>query len=136
MYDEEFLSIFLFFLGYGQSSAIKNLNKSQFMDELISALNLKNPVIISPSMSGSYSLSYLIRHPENLGGFIPVSPVQTSILRDTSCPNDDTEVTLNEDCQKVMHHLKSNELRLSCIKVSVLTDYFSGFFYVIVIKKL
>lgn len=71
-------------------------------------------------MSGSFSLKYLIEHPEKLGGYIPVSPVGTSVLSQSSCVKErNAELPSNEDCQKVMKYLKSNELFLDCIKVSV-----------------
>lgn len=109
--------------GYGQSPAIRNLNKSQYIDDLITALHIKKIVLVSPSMSGSFSLRYLMEHPEKLSGYIPVSPVHTNILNDNPCSkqvDNNIEVVLNEDCKRIMHHLKSNDLKLNCIKVPTL----------------
>ena len=47
------------------------------MTKLISSLDLSVPVIVSPSMSGSVSLPFLIAHPEKVKGYIPVAPVYT-----------------------------------------------------------
>ena len=52
-----------------------------FLQDLINALKLEKPVIISPSMSGSYSLPFLINEPEEWAdrskGFVPVAPIFT-----------------------------------------------------------
>ena len=42
---------------------------------------MERPVIVSPSMSGSFALPYLLTHPESSGegcsGYIPIAPVGT-----------------------------------------------------------
>ncbi|XP_070558492.1 putative protein-lysine deacylase ABHD14B isoform X2 [Ptychodera flava] len=43
----------------------------------IEKLSLGQPVIVSPSMSGQYSLPFLFKHPELVRGFVPVAPVGT-----------------------------------------------------------
>lgn len=73
-------------------------------------------------MSGLFSLRYLVEHSEKLGGFIPISPVRTSILGDALCENPDdesTDVTLSDDCLKLMRYLYSDRPRLNCLKVSL-----------------
>ncbi|XP_060080327.1 putative protein-lysine deacylase ABHD14B [Ylistrum balloti] len=55
--------------------------RGSFIAELIKALKLTSPVIISPSMSGSFSLPFLFDQPDTMPprarGFVPVAPVQT-----------------------------------------------------------
>lgn len=57
-------------------------DKGLFLEKLITALDLRTPVIVSPSMSGSYSLPFLFTDPANVlkrsAGFVPITPVQTS----------------------------------------------------------
>lgn len=57
-------------------------DRGVFLEKLITALDLTAPVIVSPSMSGSYSLPYLFMDPANISkrsaGFVPIAPVQTS----------------------------------------------------------
>ena len=53
------------------------------MGAVIAGLGLVKPVIVSPSMSGSFSLPYLFTEPlatiqERISGFVPVAPVHTS----------------------------------------------------------
>lgn len=51
----------------------------KFMEELMKAINFTAPVIVSPSMSGKFSLPFLLSDPKNANkkshGFIPVAPV-------------------------------------------------------------
>jgi pimeloyl-ACP methyl ester carboxylesterase len=60
--------------GFGQSGRISG-QPLDFLIELIEHLNLTQPVLISPSMSGGYSLPLVTRHPEKLKGFVPIAPV-------------------------------------------------------------
>lgn len=66
--------------GYGQSPEIK-VDPVRYLEEVIKGLKLNKPVIVSPSMSGGFSLPYLFKDPENVlsraRGFIPVAPVGT-----------------------------------------------------------
>nr|CAB3219652.1 alpha/beta hydrolase domain-containing protein 14B-like [Phallusia mammillata] len=62
--------------GYGKSVKGKTeVNNADFLDHLITELALDKPVIVSPSMSGSFSIPYLFKYGEKMGGFVPVAPV-------------------------------------------------------------
>ena len=67
-----------YFLGYGQSDKFTADDRGKFLEELIKTLapNSK-PVLVSPSMSGSFSLPLLERNPNLICGYIPVAPVGT-----------------------------------------------------------
>ncbi|NEP56298.1 MAG: alpha/beta hydrolase [Symploca sp. SIO2G7] len=60
--------------GYGSSERISGSNK-YFLLELINSLNLNQPILVSPSMSGNYSLPFIVNYADQLGGFVPVAPV-------------------------------------------------------------
>jgi len=60
--------------GYGKSENISG-SRPEFLLKLLNALNLNLPVIVSPSMSGSYSLPFIVNHGEKLRGFVAVAPV-------------------------------------------------------------
>lgn len=60
--------------GFGQSQRIVG-SPQNFLSELMEQLNLQPPVLVSPSMSGGYSLPLVAQHPEKLKGFVPVAPV-------------------------------------------------------------
>ncbi|VDK31304.1 unnamed protein product [Gongylonema pulchrum] len=47
---------------------------AKFLDSVIKTLDLKKPIIVSPSASGSYSARYVLANQEKLSGFVPVAP--------------------------------------------------------------
>lgn len=65
--------------GYGRSTPAVKVDHSKFMEELIKALRLNRPIIVSPSMSGGYMLPYIFQDVENagtrIGGWVPVAPI-------------------------------------------------------------
>lgn len=67
--------------GYGNSPDASGVDPANYLEEVIKGLKLKKPVIISPSMSGSFSLPYIFKDPgkvlERARGFVPVAPVGT-----------------------------------------------------------
>ncbi|XP_046394736.1 protein ABHD14B-like isoform X2 [Ischnura elegans] len=63
--------------GFGETKTSYSGNRSSFLFELCSALGLLTPVIVSPSMSGSYSIPFLASHADKFSGFLPVAPVAT-----------------------------------------------------------
>ncbi len=60
--------------GFGQSQRIAG-SPQDFLIQLMEQLNLQPPVLVSPSMSGGYSLPLVAQHPDKLKGFVPVAPV-------------------------------------------------------------
>ncbi len=61
--------------GFGQSGSGNPDQPEAFLAELMEQLNLDRPVLVSPSMSGGYSLPLVARHPNKLSGFVAVAPV-------------------------------------------------------------
>ncbi|PRD33334.1 UNVERIFIED_CONTAM: Abhd14b [Trichonephila clavipes] len=108
--------------GYGNSPAVQNLNKTTFLDSVIDVLNMENVVIISPSMSGVYSLEFLMKYFSKMAGFVPVSPVSSQILNRSPCkgPDNYTNFHFDKNCLKVLPYLKANPPVLNCIKVPTL----------------
>jgi pimeloyl-ACP methyl ester carboxylesterase len=60
--------------GYGQSAQVES-EPIDFMPNLLRNLNLARPVLVSPSMSGRYSLPLVANQPQQLAGFVAVAPV-------------------------------------------------------------
>ena len=65
--------------GHGESQNIKapeSAGSIQFLANLIKELGLERPVVVAPSMSGSYALPFVMdkEHAKELRGFIPVAP--------------------------------------------------------------
>jgi len=59
--------------GYG-SSPPGELAAEDFLAALVEALELDPPVVVSPSMSGVFSLPFVLDHPERVAAFVPVAP--------------------------------------------------------------
>ncbi|BFZ03816.1 hypothetical protein BsWGS_06854 [Bradybaena similaris] len=69
--------------GYGQSTnTLEPEHNADFLAALISVLKLTRPVIVSPSMSGAFSLPFLFDDPmtstERAVAYVPVAPILTS----------------------------------------------------------
>ncbi|XP_060582370.1 protein ABHD14A-like isoform X1 [Ruditapes philippinarum] len=66
--------------GFGDSPQAE-VDPAAFMEAVIAKLQLNAPVIVSPSMSGTYSLPYLFKNVSNAlsrsKGFVPVAPAGT-----------------------------------------------------------
>jgi pimeloyl-ACP methyl ester carboxylesterase len=60
--------------GYGKSDRISTY-QTEVLPKLFEKLNLKGAILVSPSMSGTYSLPFLVDHSEQLQGFVAVAPV-------------------------------------------------------------
>jgi len=63
--------------GFGQSEHVGG-NPLTFLLDLLERLHLSKPILISPSMSGIYSLSLVVGYPDKLTGFVAVAPVSLS----------------------------------------------------------
>jgi pimeloyl-ACP methyl ester carboxylesterase len=60
--------------GYGNSQRV-SMAGDKFLLMLLEKLNIDSPIIISPSMSGGYSLPLVANYPDQLTGFVAVAPV-------------------------------------------------------------
>ena len=60
--------------GFGQSQP-SDLEPIDFMEALMDSLVLDRPVVLSPSMSGRFSLPLVTERPKRVRGYVPVAPV-------------------------------------------------------------
>jgi pimeloyl-ACP methyl ester carboxylesterase len=67
--------------GYGSSARFPGRD-DDFLSKLLPALNLTRPVVISPSMSGRYSLPLVTAHADQLSGFVAIAPVGIDRFKD------------------------------------------------------
>jgi pimeloyl-ACP methyl ester carboxylesterase len=60
--------------GFGESPEAP-VDPNGWLAELLEQLGVSKPVVVSPSMSGRYSLPLVTSNPERLAGFVAVAPV-------------------------------------------------------------
>ena len=72
--DRDCRAVALDLPGYGRSQKITG-DRVTFLLDLIDRLALDRPIVISPSMSGQYSLPLIAQHSHKLRGFVAVAPV-------------------------------------------------------------
>ena len=76
--------------GYGASAGGDDVDAATFLAELLPALGLDRPVVVSPSMSGAFSLPLVADRPELVRGFVPVASAAIDAylprLRDNPVP--------------------------------------------------
>lgn len=69
--------------GLGQSkaavapAAVGELAPGDFLKQVCDALELGPAVVVSPSLSGMYSLPFLFQHSSMLKAYVPVAPICT-----------------------------------------------------------
>ena len=66
--------------GFGQSESLGG-NGEHFLADLLTALALNKPVIVSPSMSGRYSLPFVADHADRLSGLVALAPVGITVYQ-------------------------------------------------------
>ncbi|XP_077985484.1 putative protein-lysine deacylase ABHD14B [Glandiceps talaboti] len=74
--------------GYGGSQSVTYAGDPvTFLENVMKELNLNRPVLISPSMSGEYSLPLVLHRPELVRAFVAVAPVGTDKFSDDEYKN-------------------------------------------------
>lgn len=70
----------LIIIGYGETVDSYHGDRSKFILSIMQSelLSENHPVLISPSMSGEYSVKFVVEHSDLLSGYIPVAPVATN----------------------------------------------------------
>lgn len=61
--------------GYGKSEGPQPTDRGAFLAAALQQLELTPCALLSPSMSGSYSIPLLLEHPELVSLYLPVAPV-------------------------------------------------------------
>ncbi len=60
--------------GSGKSASWA-VDSRSFLAQLLVALDIGRPVVISPSRSGNLSFPLIVGHPEKVSGYVPIAPV-------------------------------------------------------------
>ncbi|XP_073501220.1 putative protein-lysine deacylase ABHD14B isoform X2 [Phyllobates terribilis] len=48
-----------------------------FIQDVLDSLNMAPAVVVSPSLSGMYSLPFILSHPQSVAAYVPVAPICT-----------------------------------------------------------
>lgn len=67
--------------GFGESrgSRISGTNED-YLAKLINDLGVTYPIVLSPSMSGGFSIPFLLKFSQSLAAYVPVAPVGTNAV--------------------------------------------------------
>lgn len=87
--------------GYANSPSAK-LDKLTFLSKVVKTFNLIHPVVISPSISGLFSIPYVLKNWQEMGGYIPIAPVGTNLLENINISAEGS----NEKLQRIPDVLK------------------------------
>ncbi|XP_064352555.1 protein ABHD14A isoform X1 [Camelus dromedarius] len=67
--------------GFGNSAPSKEAGteagRAELLERVLQDLEVKNAVLVSPSLSGRYALPFLMRGHHQLQGFVPIAPTST-----------------------------------------------------------
>ncbi|XP_063888717.1 putative protein-lysine deacylase ABHD14B isoform X2 [Scylla paramamosain] len=63
--------------GYGESKQATVEDKAGYLLSLLTHLDANKPILVSPSMSGRFSIPFITQNPESLSGYVPVAPIDT-----------------------------------------------------------
>jgi abhydrolase domain-containing protein 14 len=71
----------LLFLGFGNSAPSEEVSteagRVELLERVFQDLQVQNTVLVSPSLSGSYALPFLMQNHHQLRGFVPIAPTST-----------------------------------------------------------
>ncbi len=64
--------------GYGKSKGVKGVGvkPAEFLIDFLPMLDIGKPVVVSPSMSGSFSFPLILERPDLVSGYVPIAPVR------------------------------------------------------------
>lgn len=67
--------------GFGLSAPTKH-STDTWLAQVLDQLDMRQIVLVAPSMSGVYAFPFLSQHPERVAGFVAVAPVRISAYKD------------------------------------------------------
>ncbi|XP_077899402.1 putative protein-lysine deacylase ABHD14B isoform X2 [Ictidomys tridecemlineatus] len=102
-------------LGHSKEAAapapVGELVPGSFLKAVVDALELGPPVVISPSLSGMYSLPFLMAPGSQLRGYVPVAPICTDKISAADYANVKTPVLIVYGDQDPMGHTSFEHLK-------------------------
>ncbi|XP_042240762.1 protein ABHD14B-like isoform X1 [Homarus americanus] len=68
--------------GFGKTPGPLTGDRADYLHSLLSNLKVTHPILVSPSMSGQFSILFINKYPQDLAGFVPVAPVSTQLIKE------------------------------------------------------
>ena len=107
----------------GNSDAIPNGDKLNFISQFIKAIGFTKPAIVVPSYAGTFAIPYLLNMRDDLSGLMTIAPSETELLVKYSCKNASSEVILTHTPEYLKSLVPKDMPNLSCIKTPVLNTH-------------
>lgn len=60
--------------GYANSGPLKTNDRAAYLKAVMTHFKVSHPIVVSPSVSGMFSIPYIMKYPQDLGGYVPVAP--------------------------------------------------------------
>lgn len=109
--------------GFGNSAPSKEASteagRAKLLRQVLRDLEVQNAVLVSPSMSGSYALPFLMRSHHQLRGFVPIAPTSTrnytqeqfwAVKTPTLIMYGELDHTLARESLQHLHHLPNHSV--------------------------
>ncbi|XP_055485502.1 protein ABHD14A isoform X2 [Psammomys obesus] len=111
------------FPGFGNSASSKETStetgRAELLERVLRDLAVQNAVLVSPSLSGSYALPFLMRSHHRLRGFVPIAPTSTwnytreqfwAVKTPTLILYGELDHTLARESLRQLHHLPNHSV--------------------------
>ncbi|XP_050996737.1 LOW QUALITY PROTEIN: protein ABHD14A [Acomys russatus] len=109
--------------GFGNSAPSKEARteagRAELLERVLRDLHVQNAVLVSPSLSGSYALPFLMRSHHQLRGFVPIAPTSTrnytqeqfwAVKTPTLILYGELDHTLARESLQQLHHLPNHSV--------------------------
>lgn len=65
--------------GFGNSGSLRSGDRAEYLRAVFNHFKVSHPIVVSPSMSGAFSVPLLMESPQDFGGYVPVAPTTDSL---------------------------------------------------------
>lgn len=109
--------------GFGNSAPSKETSteagRAELLEQVLRDLGVQSAVLVSPSLSGSYALPFLMRSQHRLRGFVPIAPISTrnytreqfwAVKTPTLILYGELDHTLAPESLRQLHHLPNHSV--------------------------
>lgn len=109
--------------GFGNSAPSKETSteagRAELLEQVLQDLKVQNAVLVSPSLSGSYALPFLMRSHHRLRGFVPIAPTSTrdytqgqfrAVKTPTLILYGELDHALAQEALQQLHHLPNHSV--------------------------